>query len=197
MKHFLIVAILLFTGCDFQVKVDLGHPEPISPQPTAPIVIREERPTVNVPEALRQINWAARNGDGSCTWASTITLLHWQGQYELARWLRRNYSGGEYPSSWMVKADRAGLRYALTRDGDVSFLEWAMQTRRGAAVVVRGGAHMVNLVHLDEEWAGLVDNNAPSKVKWLKRDRFIAEWQSSNGWALTPVYSPAAPLPQN
>jgi hypothetical protein len=59
-----------------------------------------------------------------------------------------------------------------------------------------GGSHMVALVHLDSKWAGLLDNNNVSKIKWVSREALIAEWKSSYGWAVTPIYSPAAPLPQ-
>jgi hypothetical protein len=39
-------------------------------------------PAVDIPPALRTQNW----GGGSCVHASTVHLLHWQGQHELAEW---------------------------------------------------------------------------------------------------------------
>ena len=89
-----------------------------------------------------------------------------------------------------------GIRFAHTVGrNDVSFLEWACSTRRGAGVTVLGGRHMICLVHLDEKWAGILDNNDTSRIRWVPRKTFLAEWFNSNSWATTPVYSPAPPLP--
>jgi hypothetical protein len=150
-----------------------------------------ERPIVNIPLALREQNW----GGGSCVWASTIPLLRWQGQNELADKVRKTYSGGEYPEDHNAKMEKLGIKYAYTTKGDVSFLEWALKTRRGAGVTVMGGAHMVDLVALDDKYACLLDNNHIENFIWVPRETFLAEWKSSYGWAVTPVYSPAAPLP--
>ncbi len=57
-------------------------------------------------------------------------------------------------------------------------------------------AHMVALVHLDAKWAAILDNNNVSKFIWVPRETLIAEWKASYGWAVTPIYTPAAPLPQ-
>jgi hypothetical protein len=193
MKRMLLGLVLLLgcAGCDLKLRIDLDK---FGPKPTP--VINEERPTVNLPDVLRQKNWRGDKGEGSCVWASTISLLRWQGRYHTADWIRRNYGNGEWPDHWIERADKIGLRYAITTDGDVSFLEWACKTRRGAGITVMGGKHMVCLVHLDSQWAALLDNNAPSKYIWVPRETLIAEWKASYGWALTPIYTPAAPLPQ-
>jgi hypothetical protein len=59
-----------------------------------------------------------------------------------------------------------------------------------------GGAHMVALVHLDDKWAAILDNNNVEKFLWVPRETLIAEWKASYGWAVAPIYTPAAPLPQ-
>lgn len=153
---------------------------------------KEERPTVNVPYDMRQHNYTS---GGSCVHASLITLLRWQNRSEDAAMWRRTYKGGEWATSIARKMDGRGIRYAYTTEGDVEFLEWACDTRRGCGVTVNGGAHMVTLVHLDEEWAALLDNNDISTFNWVPRDEFLDEWHSSYGWAVTPVYSPLAPNP--
>jgi hypothetical protein len=152
----------------------------------------EELPAVNVPYEMRQYNYTP---GGSCVHASLITLLRWQNRSEEARMWRREFRGGEWATSMSRKMDSRGIRYAYTVEGDVEFLEWACRTRRGAGVTVKGGAHMVTLVHLDDEWAALLDNNDISKHIWLPRQEFIDEWHRSLGWAVTPVYSPLAPNP--
>jgi len=124
-----------------------------------------------------------------------ISLFRWQNRLHRADEWRRTYANGEWPESLATKLDREGVRYAYTTKGDVSFLEWAVRTRRGCGITVKGGAHMVALVHLDDKWACLLDNNNVSKYKWVSRESLIAEWKASYGWAVTPIYTPAAPLP--
>lgn len=152
-----------------------------------------ERPVVNIPQAFRQANYLS---SGSCVHASLITLLKWQGQYDDAAKWRRDFGGGEWADGLAKKMESRGIRYAYVTNGDASFLEWACKTRRGCGITVKSGAHMVTLVHLDKEWAAILDNNDVSKFTWIPRDKLIAEWKSSFGWAVTPIYTPAAPLPQ-
>jgi len=154
-----------------------------------------ERPTVNIPLSLRQSNWRGSEGEGSCVHAAMISLFRWQGRANTAeRWLR-TYGGGEWPDDMASKLNRDGIRFASCENGDVKFLEWACRTRRGCGITIMGGAHMVTLVHLDAKWAAILDNNRVGQFIWIPRETLIAEWQASFGWAITPVYSPAAPLP--
>ncbi|MHB9044397.1 MAG: hypothetical protein ACYC35_00505 [Pirellulales bacterium] len=190
MKRLLAVAFLslLLTGCE--VVIDLGEPNMGNP-PAA----KTEYPAVNLPVSLRQSNWLGSKSEGSCVHATMITLLRWQGRYNTADNWRRNQGNGEWPEDLAAKFDKAGVRYAYTTQGDPEFLEWACLTRRGCGVTVMGGKHMVALVHFDAEWAGILDNNDINKITWVPRDTFVTEWQNSNGWAVTPVYTPAPPLP--
>ncbi len=157
--------------------------------------VTKERPTVNLPLSVRQKNWLGDRGEGSCVWASTISLLRWQGRYRTAEWVRSNYGDGEWPDNHAAKLERAGIRYAYVTNGDVRFLEWCLRTRRGAGVTVMGGAHCVNLVFLDDRWACLLDNNDVPRYRWVPRKTFLAEWRASYGWGFTVVYSPTPPLP--
>ena len=65
LKRLLLVLALLvpFAGCETMLA-------------TKPV--KKERPTVNVPAALRQSNWRGPEGQGSCVHASMISLLRWQ-----------------------------------------------------------------------------------------------------------------------
>jgi len=193
MKRILVVLVLLasIVGCEVQ--------EILSP-PTV------ERPTVNLPLSLRQENWTSSRGFGSCTWATMVSLLRWQGQPQAAEWVRKNCAGGGTSSNMAAAFDRAGLRYAYTTDPDVSVLEWACQTRRGCGISVKGmvcpkcgkrhgGYHFVALVYLDDKWAAILDNNAVEQYVWIPREELIATWKAGGGWTFTPVYDPAAPLP--
>jgi hypothetical protein len=178
-RVFLILVLLATIGCEAPRRVS-----------TTP---KKEYPTVNLPLALRQSNWG---GGGSCTWATMVSLLRWQGCYRAADWVRWNYGGGEWPDDMAAKLDAGHIRYAYVANGDVKFLEWACRTRRGCGITVMGGKHMVALVHLDNKWAGLLDNNDVERFIWVPRETLIAEWKASLGWAVTPIYTPAAPLPQ-
>lgn len=156
-----------------------------------------ERPVVNLPNEYRKSNWLSPNGYGSCVHASFVTLLKWQGRYGTAKMWGRAYSGGEWYTTFEKKLLKKNIRFAYTaKANDVSFLEWACRTRRGACVTIRGGSHMVTLVHLDENWAAILDNNATKNFIWIPRERFIAEWKASYSWAFTPVYTPSAPAPE-
>jgi hypothetical protein len=163
---------------------------------------RCEVPTVNLPLDLRQANWVGESGEGSCVHAAIVNLLRWQQEYAEADHWHDTYANGEYADdSWNYgdnlarKFNSEGVPYAYTVEGDVKFLEWAISTRRGAGITVKGGRHMVVLVYLDNEKAGLLDSNDVSHVIYVDRDRLIAEWQNSHGWAVTTLYSPAPPLP--
>lgn len=189
------IGMVLLVSCSGCGQFDTIMPDiNILPPPVSPIVA--ERPTVNVPYGLRQENWLGRKREGSCTWATTISLLRWQGRYRTADWVRKNRGDGEWPEHMAGGLDSAGIRYAYITDGDVKFLEWACRTRRGCGITVQGGAHMVALVHLDSQWAALLDNNDIEKFIWVPRAALLAEWEASHGWAVAPIYTPTAPLPQ-
>lgn len=182
----IILALLLFAsaaGCN-TTQLDLSRP------------VKKEYPTVNVPVGMRQSNWLGSQREGSCVHASMISLFRWQNRLNTADYWRRTYGNGAGPEDLAAKFDREKIRYAYTTDGDVRFLEWACQTRRGCGITVMGGSHMVALVHLDAKWAAVLDNNSVSKYRWVPRETLIAEWKASHGWAVTILYTPAAPLPQ-
>ena len=154
-----------------------------------------EIPRISVPSSMRQRNWIGNQGYGSCTHAALITLLRWNGLDKMASTWRRTHGNGEGPWSLSKQLDYGGIRYAYVTNGSVEFLEWAISTRRGCNITVKGGRHMVTLVHLDETHAAVLDNNSPGSFIWMPRNTLISEWKSSMGWAITPCYSPAAPLP--
>jgi hypothetical protein len=162
-----------------------------------------ETPTVNLPLELRESNWTNTEREGSCTHATTVMLLRWQMHDELATDWRNTYSGGDWAdSTWnstnhAQKFDDQNIPFAYVTNGDTDFLEWCLSTRRGCGVTVMGGRHAVLLAHLDSEVAILLDNNNVEKFIVVPRERFLSEWQQSHGWAWTPVYSPAPPLPRS
>lgn len=164
--------------------------------------VQSEVPTVNIPRKLRQGNWLrpGTRDDGSCCHAALISLLRWQGQDRLADQWRRSHSGGEVTVTMAKAMDEAGIPYAWCQNGDERFLEWAVRTRRGACIQYRDSPdsrcfHMVNVVHLTKKYVGILDNNDVRRFRWMDRASFMRNWKTSMGWAFTPVFSPAAPLP--
>lgn len=152
---------------------------------------------MDLPLALRQKNW----GGGSCVHASTVNLLRWQGQYEMAEWWRKNYIGGEYANRLIQRMESAGLRYAYTDKGDVEFLRWCVKTRRGAGIFYKPN-HAINLIGMDDKNAYLLDNNATAYPEQrgfyeaVPLDRFIPAWKGYGGFAWTLIYVPPPPNPR-
>jgi hypothetical protein len=162
--------------------------------PAVRSIVRNLR-RIDIPEQWRRRNWIGNRGQGSCVHASLVHLLHWQGRHQLADWWQRRYANGETAEGLAGKLESAGIRFAETRSGDETFLEWAIRTRRGAAVVVQHGAHMVNLVGLDDRSARILDNNSPDRTQEISRAEFLRDWKTSGGWAVTPVGAPPPPNP--
>lgn len=128
-------------------------------------------------------------------WASTISLLRWQEQYELADRIRRTRGGGEFRSQFSKRLNAIGVKHLAHSRGSAAFLEWACFTRHGAVVAVRKGAHAVTLVHLSADTAYLLDNQSPEKYQQIPRAEFLRNWREAGGWAFVPLYNPASPLP--
>lgn len=187
MKRFLLL-VLLLAGCE------------------AP-----EIPTVNLPPALRQHNYERKAGNGSCVYAAAASVFRWQHQDNMADYIVRHFSGGTTGEALIASLNKLGVRFSYTLDGDESWLEWACMTRRGCVVDVPAvnlpglGAHYqvdpkttcghaMVLVYLDATTAGLLDNNDTARILYVDRDRFMAAWHGWRGFAITPVYTPAAPL---
>ena len=163
-------------------------------QPEVKVTAFTERPTVNLPIKARQENWLGSAGNGSCVHATMVSLFRWQGRFGMADHWRRTYGDGEGPTDLATLFDREGVRYAYTESGDVGFLEWALRTHSGCGVTVNGGTHMEALVYLDDKEACILDNNDTTNYHWMPRELFISEWKNSNGWAVTMIYTPAAPV---
>ena len=74
------------------------------------------------------------NRQGSCVWATMVSLLRWQGRYHTADLVHESCGDGAGPTKLEQKFNQFGIRFAWTLDGDVEFLEWAVRTRRGCGV---------------------------------------------------------------
>lgn len=201
MKRFLFALLLVcFVGCE-GIKIDLGEIPVVPSVPERPDVVypdyEQERPTVNLEEVLRQANWIGSMNEGSCVFATIIMALRHQGRDDLADLIKANYENGSWPSDLAAKLDALDIRYAYTSfENDVAFLEWACATRRGVGVTCQNGTHMIFLVHLSQDYAGVIDNNSPEEIKWIPREEFLNEWFNSESWAVAVIMgSPPPPRP--
>lgn len=152
---------------------------------------------MDLPKEFRQENYSG----GSCVHAATISLLRWQGQFDMANWWKDNYYGGESISRLTRRMDAAELKFAYTSNGDFSFIRWCVRTGRGAGIFYKYN-HAINLVGMDENNVYLLDNNninyPEHNGKWetVPIETFKDKWVNNyGGVAWTLVYYPPAPLP--
>lgn len=159
----------------------------------------------------------AGKGLGLCVFTSVEVAARWQGVASLQgiqHWMTHRPGGG-YPE----KLDRMIQAYCAERKlprpdyvqhigGDEAFLDLAIRTDRMPCVTYAGRDgfykdawgrdtwidHMVNLVHLDERTAAIVDNNRPGVWVWMTREEFLLRWRTrGNGWAVVLLDSPPPP----
>jgi len=187
-----IAAISFLAGCG---GIMIGGPE--CPNGSCPRPDRDQPPirstiSVNIPVELREANYAR----GSCVHASLETTLRHQGRYDLARWWRESYRGGEDAGGLEAKMERAGLRWASTTAGDPEFLEWVSRTRRSAVIFYKPN-HAVTFVEfsrrLGKDTAKIIDNNHPGRYEHIEKKRFLRGWRGYGGFAATVVGTPPPP----
>lgn len=204
MKRLVAILSLLLApsllGCD---GVTIGDPPqqpqpPVCPDGNCPREAEspyQSVPPMDIPVALREPNY----GSGSCMHAAFIAVLRWQGQYNMADWWRQNHRGGETVPGLAQSADKAGLRFAYTANGDEGFLDWCSRTRRGAVIhwrVSRYSDHAICFCgYAPDGQAVLMDNNRPQTLLRMSREKFLHEWHANGGYALTCVYAPLPPRP--
>ena len=199
-KTIALIFALFLVGCDVMNDVVIVDP----PDP--------EIPVVNLPEGLRQKNWAARgggkNGQGSCVHASTIMAFRWVGEEKLADWWRTKHAGGETSVSICKYWKDNGVPYYSTLNektyecsGDPKFLKWASDNRIGCPIWWKNShcCLFTGFSIIDgKEYATVIDNNYPDKIEKVPAEEFIRKWrQDFGGFCIAPATSlaPSPPLP--
>jgi hypothetical protein len=187
MRWLLLVLVLLaVVGCDAPVMV---RPLPAPPP---------ETPPVNLPLPLRQSNWTASNGEGSCVHASLTSHLRWQNQLQLADVWRKSHSGGEYASRLRQRLDNAKIPYTYTESANPSFLDWCHETRRGAILWWKPSHCCTFLgwvVKDGRQHAAILDNNSVRQIELTERSQFLRLWAGYGGFALAVTGDPATQIP--
>lgn len=170
-----------------------------------------EQLQIDLPAAEHMKNIGGRDGSGLCVFTSVEHSGRWQNVEQLTGFqlkMKKEDGGG-----WPEKVDKMILKYApgttyLQYSGDdPSLLKLALKTGRMPAVTYGyspryGGtgriAHMVNLVHLSQKWAAILDNNFPGddKYEWMTPVEFTRRWKlGGGGWAVFLLSPPPPPPP--
>ncbi len=174
--------------------------------------------TCDLPVDQRLKNIGSRvDRAGMCVASSWEIAMRYQG-LDALRGFRdwcAGYPGGGYP----VKLDQQMHRFCkekglpvpeyLQYEGrDPTILRDALRSGRMVAVTYSGRdgvrypgpiAHMVCLIHFDEHWACLLDNNGigENELLWLAPADFLARWTgTANGWAVVFLAPPPPPAPR-
>jgi hypothetical protein len=150
------------------------------------------------------------SGAGLCVFTSIEHDARWQNEPRLWKFQEQmtHEPGGGYPSKVddMIKKYAPGVSYLQYEGHDPAFLKQAMLTHRMVAVTYNGHdchygnqhiAHMVNLIHLSDAWACILDNNYPTELVWMTPSAFYKRWtgSDSNGWAVVLLNGPPPPSP--
>jgi hypothetical protein len=172
----------------------------------------------DLPAALHRRNTTSQ-GEGCCVWTSIHHAALWQNvpaYQEAPRWIQEHHiPGGAYPGAvakylpQMAQEKHLPAVPFLNYEGrDLELLKVACQTGRMPGVTYSfsptgryGGqriAHMVNLVHADDKWFVILDNNyiGDQNYEWLTPEEFRRTWAGrENGWAVILLSPPPPPPP--
>lgn len=204
----------------------------VTPEPVKDRV----RATADLPAGQHKRNAAGSDGLGLCVYTSAWHAALWQSVGELygfRDWMTRR-PGGSYPEKFeatlaaFCQEKRVPVpSYVQHTGGDDEFLALALRTGRMACVTYCGAdgpgrygvevvGHMVNLVHMDDTTAAILDNNFPGSWLWMSRTDFLARWRGvrpdgrpfvirdgrgrqmpvGGGWAIVLLNSPPPPYPE-
>jgi hypothetical protein len=169
-------------------------------------------------EHLKNTGGMGRGGPGTGAGLCVFTSIEHAGRYQNEPGLiglqkkMTNEPGGGYPDKVdaMLAKYAPKVVYVQYTGKDVSLLKLAMKTSRMVSVTYGyspryGGpiAHMVNLVHLTDKWAAVLDNNFPGEnaYEWMPPDEFYRRWtagsQDRSGWCVILLNPPPPPFPHN
>lgn len=170
-------------------------------------------------------NTAGIDGSGLCVFTSLFHTGDWQDDALFLRQLEymRKQRGGGYPSKVDAVLKAAAKQYNLPvpeyvqiEDRDIDVLKLAVKNgympcvTYGISPTGRYGGkrinHMVNLVHADDKYIGVLDNNytGADEIEWMTPDEFKRSYTTNanprtaiggvNGWAIV-LLTPSPPKP--
>jgi hypothetical protein len=169
-----------------------------------------------LPGEFHTKNTGGSDGAGLCVYCSMKHAGIWQDDPVFAGlfdWMR-HHPGGGYPAKvdQMIEQFRQERSlpkpdYIQVEGTDLEILKTACRSGRMPCVTYSfsptgryGGhriAHMVNLVHAEDKYFVILDNNYPgaSNYEWLSPEEFKKTYTGErSGWAIIPL-RPGPPLP--
>lgn len=171
----------------------------------------------DLPREFHVKNRGGSDGAGLCVFASVQQAAKWQDVEPLTsvfEWMTTRPGGG-----WPEKVDRViddmcrakklpKPAYLQIEGVDFELVRRACRTGRMPAVTYAfspagryGGAriaHMVNLLHADDRWCAVLDNNFPGTVEWMSPAEFQRVWTGGGqGWAIILLADGPPPPPIN
>jgi hypothetical protein len=176
--------------------------------PTAPDGKTEV--TCDLPVSERMKNVGGRDGAGLCVFTSIQNAARYQNELRLANFQAqmRQEPGGGYPAKVdaMIARYGKGTPYVQYEGKDPAILKAALAGGRMPSVTYNGHdphyrgtiAHMVNLIHLDDHYAVVLDNNfiGANELVWLSPADFYQRWRGNGGgWAVVLLAPPPPPVP--
>jgi len=202
-------------------------PKPWGPRALAPVGARVGGPVspdgveiqVDLPADQHLRNKSGTDGAGLCVFTSIDHTARWQNVPSLIGfrdWMTR-YPGGGYPSKVDKMIERLSaernmpkVEYLQLEGSDTSLLVKACQAGFCPAVTYGlsptgryGGAkipHMVTLVHADDKYFVVLDNNypGPDKYEWMTPAEFKRSYTiMGGGWAVILLPPGPPPIPRN
>lgn len=170
-----------------------------------------------LPEQFHLKNRGGSDGAGLCVFASITHSATWQGVPQLKDLFQFMFKhpGGGFPSK-VTKMIEQKCReqslpvpeYIQVEGADLEVLKLACRSGRMPGVTYcyspsgryngQRISHMVSLVHADDKWFGILDNNYPRSVEWLTPEEFKKTYTGGGGgWAVILLEPPPPPPPHN
>jgi hypothetical protein len=178
---------------------------------------------IDLPGAQHMENTGGSDGAGLCVFTSISHSARWQ-HVELLEnfrdWMTR-YPGGSWPDKTAQKIKQIAAekklpepQYLQVEGGKeiLDVLRAALSSGRMPGVTYafsptgrysgRRIAHMVNLVHLDDRYACVLDNNyikpLEAAYEWMSVDQFLKTFTGGrSGWTVILLDGAPPPLPYN
>lgn len=210
MKNVVLVLLLLF-GLD---TLQAGQVGPVGDDTVPGSVLQAQ---ASIPMSERKNNVGGSDGAGLCVFTSIEHAARRQNVFQLKEFQKfmKSRPGGGYPEKVDKKiaelCQEKGYpkpAYLQVTGKDLEILKAACASGRMPSITYSysptgryGGrriAHMVNLVHADQKWWGILDNNYITRIEWLSEEEFRGPYMGrGNGWAVILLKSSPPPIPFN
>lgn len=209
MRPFAVSAALLFALAPVAAADSVTRPDPTPDrrgEAWGGETYRGVRSHVVIPLEQRQRNTGGSDGAGLCVIASIKTNGNYQGlgPEVVKLWEEAQRRPGGYSPSKLERLlaeITPDLKYASYVGSDPAVLHRLSKAGYPIGATMNTGrlynympiAHMVSLVHYDEEkdLAAVIDNNKPEVYAWMPAQEFARRWNGiGGGWAFVWDYPP-------